>query len=260
MRRQLAAPFVLLAILSTVSAEDHSPDVAAVPPPEEFVIVPLRVHVLTGDAAEVDCKLTDADVERIVGKVNRVWGVAGVYFGLESIVREPASRLEQFKRVRDEIGAAPLGLFRILRPDDTRAFDGLHVYYVHKLPVNGVYMGEDYAIVQETAKLREVEGGIDEPVPRVTSHELGHAMGLPHRQDRTNLMASGTTGTLLNEAEVKVARDKARTVRGALSYEECVKRAGDDERLKRWVEQVNSGAGFRPASPDKEQAGSPHHN
>ena len=246
MNTWLGFGLALLALCITVSAEPASPDVTAPPPAAQFVVIPLRVHVLTGEAPEVDCKLSDTDVERIVGKVNRVWGVAGIHFGLESIVREPASRLEQFKRVRDEIGAAPLGLFRILRPDDTRAFDGLHVYYVHKLPVNGVYMGEDYAIVQETAKLRDVEGGIDEPIPRVTSHELGHALGLPHRQDRTNLMASGTTGTLLNEAEVNVAREKALKIKGALRYEECVKRAGGEERMKRWVAEV---AAREEASP-----------
>ena len=43
------------------------------------------------------------------------------------------------------------------------------------MPVNGVYAGKDYAIVQETASLRPVEGGIDEPIPRVTAHELAHA-------------------------------------------------------------------------------------
>src|SRR4051794_38384453 len=105
--------------------------------------------------------------------------------------------------------------------------------------VNGVWMGEDFAFVQETAKLREVEGGIDEPVSRVTSHELGHALGLPHRQDRTNLLASGTTGTRLNEAEVKAARDRARENPGATSVAavrqeaEAAETAGDRARARR---------------------------
>ena len=253
MRTVSALTCVLLVAAVARGASDPTPDVTAPPPPEEFIVVPLRVHVLTSsDAPEVDCKLTDADVERIVTKMNRVWSVAGIYFGVESVVREPAAKVDQFKRIRDELGAAPLGLFRILRPEASRAFDGLHVYYVHKLPVNGVYMGDDYAIVQETAKLREVEGGIDEPVPRVTGHELGHALGLPHRQNRTNLMASGTTGTLLNEAEVKVAREKAMKVKGAMRFAECVKRAEEDERMKQWVKSIPSREEASP--PDRRAA------
>src|SRR5439155_25378833 len=41
------------------------------------------------------------------------------------------------------------------------------------------------------------------------AHELGHGLGLPHRQDTFNLMASGTTGTLLNAAEVETTRAAA---------------------------------------------------
>ena len=89
---------------------------------------------------------------------------------------------------------------------------GMDVYYIHKFAVNGVYLGDRMAFVQETARLRPVPGGIDEPLPRVTAHELGHALGLPHRQDRTNLLASGTTGTTLNEAEVARSREKARSI------------------------------------------------
>src|SRR5438552_3575991 len=77
------------------------------------------------------------------------------------------------------------------------------------MSVNGIYFPEAI-FVKDTASLRKVEGGIDEPLPRVSSHELGHAFGLPHRQDTTNLMASGTTGTWLNGEEIKQVRETAR--------------------------------------------------
>ena len=212
-----ALPLLLIPLLAAAASDEgRSPDVTVPPPAEQFIVVPLRVHVLSGDAPEIDCKLTDEDVARIIGKVNNVWGKAGIYFHVESVVREPAARQGLFAKWMEEFGGSvPLHLHRALLPEGSRKFEGLHVYYVHKLPVNGVYMGEDFAIVQETAKLREVPGGIDEPVPRVTSHELGHALGLPHRQDETNLMASGTTGILLNEKEVAAARERAMKVKGA---------------------------------------------
>src|SRR6185312_12300284 len=148
-------------------------------------------------------------------KVNDVWHKAGIHWGLESLRREPAARQGRFRAARELGGADNLGLFRVLFPDDSHVFDGIHVYYIHKFAVNGVWLGDGAAVVQDTAKLRSVPGGIDEPIPRVTAHELGHALGLPHRQSTTNLLASGTTGTLLNTEEVAKARERAQRVKGA---------------------------------------------
>ncbi len=199
----------------------------------------------------MDCKLSDDDLERILGKVNTIWHPAGIHWGLESIVREPAAQQNRFKTARDLAGkgGVPLGVFRALMPEKTRAEEGLNVYYIHKFSVNGVYLGDRIAFVQETAKLREVEGGIDEPIPRVTAHELGHSLGLPHRQDRTNLLASGTTGTSFNAAEVEKAREIAKKVPGVKSLEELkvlsVKEDQPSRRatLERWIEEVATRAG-----------------
>jgi hypothetical protein len=216
----MIGPMTLLLAVAAIAAEPAA-DVTEPPPYAEFIVVPLRVHVLSAaDLPEVDCGLSDDDIARILGKVNGIWHMAGIHFGLESLRREPAAELDRFKLLRETIGEAELGVYTVLAPADSRRFAGLHVYYVHKLPVNGVHFGGDFAFVQEVADLRRVEGGIDEPLPRVTAHELGHALSLPHRQAETNLLASGTTGTLLDEDEVKQAREAALHLAGALAVAE----------------------------------------
>ena len=246
-------------ILSVSGRPGRAGEVTEPPPFEQFVVVPLRVHLFqSAELPEVDCALTDADVTRIVGKVNRVWNKAGVHFGLVSIVREPAANAERFRNLRDLTGEVRLGSFRMLVPREQHAREGLHVYYLHDFPVNGVYFGENFAVVKETAALREVEGGLDEPIPRVTAHELGHALGLPHREDRTNLLASGRTGTSLNAEEVANAREKVleypgvATVTTLKAQAEEAEAQGNPARARKlwtWLSQIPGGEGFAGRLP-----------
>lgn len=254
MRRDLllTCSLILSMLPLRALADDRPPDVTDPPAYERFLVIPLRVHILrSSELDEVNCNLDDADIDRILGKVNGVWHRAGIHFGLESLVREPAQQQERFRLVRDLNGSAPVGLFRVLLPETSRKFAGLHVYFVHQFPVNGVYMGEDFAIVKETARLRNVEGGIDEPIPRVTAHELGHALGLPHRQDRTNLLASGTTGTALNQAEVERARDRASRIAGAVTVAE-LRQAAERARDRHDREQARRLWGWLADIPGSE--------
>ncbi|MFO0910330.1 MAG: matrixin family metalloprotease [Isosphaeraceae bacterium] len=240
---------VMFACGAMPSVVDDDPAPAA-RPVADFLVIPLRLHVLTAEGMpEVDCKLSDEDLKRILRKVNRIWHKAGIHWGLEAIIREPAARLDRF---REAPAGRSLTRFRLLAPDASRKTDGLHVFYLHDLPVNGVWMGTNFALVRETASLRQVEGGIDEPIPRVTAHELGHALGLQHRQDRTNLLASGTTGTSLNEAEIETARRRARSIPGSLTVESLEQAAakaetGRAKTLHGWLAEI-PGAEARAAA------------
>ncbi|GAC1469806.1 MAG: hypothetical protein NVSMB9_14090 [Isosphaeraceae bacterium] len=224
----------------TCRGEDRPLDGEKPPAFEQFLVVPLQVHILGArDLPEIDCHLSDDDIARILGKVNGIWHRAGIHWGLESIRREPAARQERFRLARAMEGLTNPGLYGMLLPKRTGRFEGLHMYYLHEFPVNGVWFGEDYAIVRETATLRAVEGGIDEPIPRVTAHELGHALGLSHRQDTTNLLASGTTGTLLNAREIETARESARSIKGVKTVAALKAAANESESSGKPVEALD---------------------
>lgn len=245
--RSALFPCLLLLIINPTFADDPPTDVVEPPPFEAFLVIPLRIHILTAtDLPEIDCHLSGPDITRILDKVNTIWHVAGIHWGLESIVREPAARQDDFREGGKTATPSNLNRYRMLLPESSRKFDGLHVYYLHKFAVNGVWLGGDYALVQETAKLREVVGGIDEPIPRVSSHELGHALGLPHRQNTTNLLASGTTGTKLNTKEVETARESAKKKRGTKNVSDLQDEAEKTEDKKRamqikgWLREISS--------------------
>jgi hypothetical protein len=180
---------------------------AAAIDPNDRLLVPLRVHLLAAKGVpEITTTLTDKAVTRILHKINRVWAPAGLHFYLESLVNEEAANPEVFLAHK---GAAERFRLLSLRPEESKFSTLFHVYYLKRMSVNGIYLGEAI-FVKDTASLRAVAGGIDEPLPRVTSHELGHAFGLPHRQDTTNLMASGTTGIELNDEEIQRVRERAK--------------------------------------------------
>ena len=173
---------------------------------DDFLVVPVRVHLLRSKEEDaLNCRLEEKDVRRVFAKVNRIWNKAGIAMHVESVVAEEVPKPEGFDPAEPTMQG-----YKKARPQASLAAGLVHVYYVHTLPTNGVFMGRDAIFVKDTAALREVKGGVDEPLPRVTSHEIGHAMGLPHRQDTINLLASGTTGWSINDAEIDRVRDWAK--------------------------------------------------
>jgi len=228
----IAIAFLIL-LSPTSQAQEKPPEIEIklARSADEFLILPLKIYRLkAADVPDVDSiQLKDSDIHRILSKVNTVWAAAGIYWQLESIENVNAENLGRLKLLGIAADAPsqkkPHPAFRDIIPESTRKdYPGYRVYYIHDFDVNGVYFGRREAMVKETAALRPVEGGIDEPLPRVTSHELGHGLGLPHRQDRLNLMASGTTGTLLKTDEIAKAREFAAKNPACLKYNELQKK------------------------------------
>ena len=169
-----------------------------------FWVVPVRVHLLrASQLPAANCAINSQDVHRIFTKSAKIWRQARIELELESIVEEEAANQDRTLTEDDRVTLASVKSLRPASAGDARV---IHVYYLRRMASNGVFGGLDAIFVQQESRLQPVEGGIDEPLPRVTAHELGHAFGLPHRESVTNLMASGTTGFTLDAEEIEIAR------------------------------------------------------
>ena len=166
------------------------------PAADQFLIVPLRIHILRTPGLELaNCKLKDGDVERVVRNVNTIWRKAGIVFGVESVLREAAVQQDRFRLIV-QMNEGQIGLpdFQLLLPKPSRAFDGLHAYFFHELPFNGAYLGEESVVLQEGAQLNPVAGGIDDPVARVLGHCFGRTFGLRPRRAQIKPACPGHDG------------------------------------------------------------------
>lgn len=204
MKRLLPLAWLLLTLAA-------APARAAMPDWEVVFRVPLRVHLLRADTGSpAATRLAPADMTRVMTGVNTIWRAAGVAFELECVVEERAAGpLAASTSLPDPAQLQTLVPTASFEP---RAFNA---YFIGQMQGNGIlvaHQGLPAVFVKESARLRPVPGPTVETLSRVLAHELGHALGLAHREEVRNLMASGTTGTSLNAREQQTVRLNLSTV------------------------------------------------
>lgn len=220
-RRRLLTGLAVLGGLGSRARALDGPVLAA----DDFRLMPLRMHLLRArECEDLHSRLTPVDADRILRKINGVWRQAGLQFYLESVREEEAAGQALYQGL--EPGARETGL-RLIRPRESQSPACFHVYFIGRMRPNGICLNRSHELlfVKDSAMLRKVAGGIDEDLPRVCAHEIGHALSLDHRQDTFNLMASGTTGTALNAAEVEAARGRAASFGFVLRPEPALRHA-----------------------------------
>ena len=113
-----------------------------------------------------------------------------------------------------------------MRPRGSLAHNMFHLYCIHDFQPNGATIGgHDVIFFKDSATLRPIAGGIDEPLPRVLAHQLAYALSLSNALDESRLMADGTTGTALNEYEIVTARGAAESIEWHLTPTDMVEAA-----------------------------------
>lgn len=157
-----------------------------------------------GPTSPLSSRRSLPDIDEIAEQMRTIWDQAGIELVIETI-----ARIE-----------APGGVLVDLGDGDTSSFLAAARTGAISIPdpatINGFYVariGTANGVTPFGTRLFFVADDPSVPDERVSSHEIGHILGLHHTlEDPGRLMFSGTDGTNLTDPEVVVARYAAQGI------------------------------------------------
>ncbi len=194
------------ATVATAEPEPTEPTATAIPEPTadpelETIVIPIAIYILDDADGELSSGRTVADIEQIYERVNEIWSQANIELEVQTIQRAtvPQDLLLRLNN-RDFFS-----FFNAVNSGDIDlpSFAPIVGFYTQQLGgPNGINPSNSNAFfVMDTPSV------FDE---RVTSHEIGHILGLHHvLDDAGRLLYSGTNGMALSDEEIVVARYSA---------------------------------------------------
>lgn len=192
-------PILLVAAACGTSEAAAGPADPAIGPPITITMSMYVVDDADGGADSVLSSQRDlAEIEEVATRMNRIWGQAGIELEIQTI-----ARIQVPGAVINDLAAGHTSSFLFAAADGDFAVPNPAI-------INGFYvrqLGTANGIAPSGGRVFLVTDRPSVDDERVSSHEVGHILGLHHDLgDAGRLMFSGTNGTELTAEQISAAR------------------------------------------------------
>ncbi len=199
----LSAMTVILCTACAVPLPPALPDptttfVSATPTPEfEFIHLPVSFYILDDTEGVFSSSRTEEELEAIVALSNDIWAQASIGFDVQAIHRVAVQTADLQALAEGDLQPFFQSAGTSLSMPEPSLINGFYAQNIGG-PNGLTPLSSRTFFVMDTPSVHD---------ERVTSHEIGHILGLHHTlSDPGRLLYPGTNGMMLTDSEILVAR------------------------------------------------------